>query len=44
VFSSSQSPLELERAQALEDRWFRKPMDTTEYFKAVREIPSFLGT
>ena len=43
VFSSSQSPAELASAQAMGAAWFRKPIDTTEYFKVVGQILSAMG-
>lgn len=43
VFSSSQSPAELASAQELGAAWFRKPIDTTEYFRVVGQILSSMG-
>jgi CheY-like chemotaxis protein len=43
VFSSSQSPAELAYAQEMGAGWFRKPIDTVEYFKVVGQILSSIG-
>jgi CheY-like chemotaxis protein len=40
VFSSSQSPAELDRANRLGVPWVQKPLNAIEYFRTVAEILS----